>query len=80
MKMSSEKYLLLLLYTGVLPTRVSTHYTIHCLQKSDEGVRSSGSGVTRGCELPLGALKEHHQMPPLLYNRYHHDLDRAFHT
>lgn len=59
----------------------TTH--IHGLQKSEEGVRFPGSGVAHGCELSLGSLKEHHQMPPLLYNRYHHthhDLDRAFHT
>lgn len=69
---------------GVLPASVcqDTMHT-HCLQKSEEGVRSPGSGVTHGCELPLGTLEEHHQMPPLLCNRYHHthhDLDRAFHT
>lgn len=69
---------------GVSPASVSrrTMHT-HCLQKSEEGVRSPGSGVTHGCELPLGALEEYHQMSPFLCNWYHHnyhDLDRAFHA
>lgn len=70
--------------TGVSPASVCRHTMhTHCLQNSEEGVRSPGSGVTHGCELPLGALKEHHQMSPFLckwYHRNYHDLDRAFHA